>query len=191
MDEDDLKGADEAILDALADGRATKGALVDWTGYSRNTVYNRLEVLEAGGLIECVHEGTRLFELVEDPRDGDDDQLRSDGVGGSAIVPEADAYQAIADVVQEWRPGNNLDRREQRRAAGRAALEFLRDRDVAQAEEFKRDLEPEHPVDNQSPDTWWTETARVCLKRAAEASLVRLDRDNNDWYWVGDRDQQH
>ncbi|MFC7044164.1 helix-turn-helix transcriptional regulator [Halobacteriaceae archaeon GCM10025711] len=69
MDSDDLRPADEAILDVLRQGRATKGHLVDETGYSRNTVYNRLEVLEAAGHVETVHEGTRLFEFVDDPRD--------------------------------------------------------------------------------------------------------------------------
>ena len=69
MPAENLTATDEAILDELAEGRATKGALVEWTGYSRNTIYNRLEVLEAGGRIRCVHEGTRLFELVEDPRE--------------------------------------------------------------------------------------------------------------------------
>jgi uncharacterized membrane protein len=69
MDTEDLRPADEAILDELRDGRATKGALVDWTGFSRNTVYNRLEVLEAAGHVNCIHEGTRLFELVDDPRE--------------------------------------------------------------------------------------------------------------------------
>jgi len=43
--------------------------LVDESGYSRNTVYNRLEVLEAAGHVHVVHESTRLFELVNDPRD--------------------------------------------------------------------------------------------------------------------------
>jgi len=71
MDPDDLRPADEAILDELKGGRVTKGALVDWTGYSRNTVYNRLEVLEAAGYVECVHDGTRLFELTDDPRKSD------------------------------------------------------------------------------------------------------------------------
>jgi len=42
---------------------------VDWTGYPRNTAYQRLEVLKTAGYVNCVHEGTRLFELVEDPRD--------------------------------------------------------------------------------------------------------------------------
>lgn len=71
MDADDLSKVDRAILDVLTEGRATKGALTDWTGYSRNSVYNRLEVLEAGELVECVHEGTRLFELNTDPRKED------------------------------------------------------------------------------------------------------------------------
>jgi len=69
MDESDLRPADEAILDVLQEGRATKGMLVDESGYSRNTVYNRLEVLEAAGHVRVVHESTRLFELVSDPRE--------------------------------------------------------------------------------------------------------------------------
>lgn len=70
MNSTDLTETDKAILNKLHEGRATKGALVEWTGYSRNSIYNRLEVLEAAGYVECVHEGTRLFELVEDPRNG-------------------------------------------------------------------------------------------------------------------------
>jgi transcriptional regulator of nitric oxide reductase len=69
MDDDDLRPADEAILDVLQDGRATKGLLVDESGFSRNTVYNRLEVLQAADHVRVVHESTRLFELVSDPRD--------------------------------------------------------------------------------------------------------------------------
>ena len=69
MEADDLSPADEAILDVLAEGRATKGMLVDETGYSRNTVYNHLETLLAAEHIRLVHESTRLFELVSDPRE--------------------------------------------------------------------------------------------------------------------------
>lgn len=68
MDESDLLPADKAILKVLTEGRATKGLIVDETGYSRNTVYNRLEVLQAAGHVKLVHESTRLFELVSDPR---------------------------------------------------------------------------------------------------------------------------
>lgn len=69
MDEADLRPADEDILDILHEGRATKGMLVDETGYSRNTIYNRLEVLQAADHVRTVHEPTRLFELVNDPRE--------------------------------------------------------------------------------------------------------------------------
>lgn len=77
MDADDLTQTDRAILDALKRGRngdapwglATKGYLIDETGMSRNSVYNRLTVLEAAGYIELVHDGTRLFRFVSDPRE--------------------------------------------------------------------------------------------------------------------------
>ncbi|CQR48738.1 helix-turn-helix domain-containing protein [Haloferax sulfurifontis] len=77
MSGSNLTGTDKAILDVLKQGRdgespwgiATKGYLVDETGYSRNSVYNRLEVLEARGYVKLVHEPTRLFEFVSDPRE--------------------------------------------------------------------------------------------------------------------------
>jgi len=72
MDPDDLRRADEQILDALSDGRATKGFLVDETEFSRNTIYNRLQVLTAAGHVTTVHEPTRLFELASDPRTEDE-----------------------------------------------------------------------------------------------------------------------
>jgi len=78
MDADDLTRTDKAILDVLQENRdtggpwgiATKGRLVDETGFSRNSVYNRLSILKEGGHIELVHEGTREFRFVSDPREG-------------------------------------------------------------------------------------------------------------------------
>ena len=66
---EDLTNADHLILDELQKGARTKGAIVDATGLHRNTVGNRLPVLEAGDVIECIHESTALYELIEDPRD--------------------------------------------------------------------------------------------------------------------------
>ena len=68
MDADDLTEADHAILDELAEGARTKKAIVDQTGLHRNTVGNRLDVLQAGEIIDCIHQTTALYELVEDPR---------------------------------------------------------------------------------------------------------------------------
>lgn len=81
MDPEDLTETDRAILNELRKGRdseqpwgiATKGRLIDETGYSRNTVYNRLEVLEAAGCVELIHDGTREWQFVSDPREDDDE----------------------------------------------------------------------------------------------------------------------
>jgi hypothetical protein len=69
LDPDQLKDADREILDILKDGDRTKGFLVDQTGYHRNWIGHRLEVLEAGNAIECLHRSTALYKLAEDPRD--------------------------------------------------------------------------------------------------------------------------
>jgi hypothetical protein len=81
MDADDLTKTDRAILDFLKQGRggdepwgiATKGRLVDETGFSRNSVYNRLEILQANDHVRVLHEPTREFAFVSDPRDKDGD----------------------------------------------------------------------------------------------------------------------
>ena len=80
VDTDQLTNADEQILDELHEGARTKKALVDATGLHRNTVGNRLDVLEAGDAVHCIHETTALYELRYDPRESDadagDDQRR-------------------------------------------------------------------------------------------------------------------
>lgn len=70
---EELKEVDEAILDELSEGARTKGFLVDETGYHRNTIWNRLELLEKTNVIECLHESTALYEINSDPRDSTDE----------------------------------------------------------------------------------------------------------------------
>jgi hypothetical protein len=72
IDADDLTDADEEIIDVLGHGARTKGAIIDATGLHRNTVGNRLDVLEAGDVIERIHDRTALYDLVDDPREDDD-----------------------------------------------------------------------------------------------------------------------
>lgn len=130
MDADDLRQADEEILDVLADGRATKGMLVDQTDYSRNTVYNRLEVLEAAEHIAAVHEGTRLFELVDDPREdgvGDPDDPGITPSDVEALRSERDRLRhdlsACRDDLQAARETSDAD--------AQAALAALDDLEAA------------------------------------------------------------
>lgn len=59
--------ADEAILKQLREGRCTLGYIAESTEYSATHVRNRLQVMEARGWIENIHESTSLWELVDDP----------------------------------------------------------------------------------------------------------------------------
>lgn len=68
MDSGDLLESDTAILDVLADGRATPAHLVDETALSKQTIHGRLNVLVAAGHVEKVHD-SGLYELVDDPRE--------------------------------------------------------------------------------------------------------------------------
>jgi predicted HTH transcriptional regulator len=64
----------DEILRYLKKGRATTGALVDWTDSTRATVSKRLDKLMAADCIEYAHEPTALWVLVDDPReDGGND----------------------------------------------------------------------------------------------------------------------
>jgi len=76
---EELSGTDRQILDELHEGARTKGYLVDATGKHRNTIRQRLEVLTAGDVVECIHDGTRLYRLADDPRrpDVDHDAVRA------------------------------------------------------------------------------------------------------------------
>lgn len=65
----ELTDADKTILDVLSNGRCTVGYLADKTGYSRQHVHNRLNVLLAAEYVEKIHEPTGLYELRTDPRD--------------------------------------------------------------------------------------------------------------------------
>lgn len=68
MEPGELLESDRAILDELHKGRATPVALADWTGLSKQTIHNRLNVLVATGYVKKAHP-SGLYELVDDPRD--------------------------------------------------------------------------------------------------------------------------
>jgi len=64
----------ESVLDVLHDGRATPGHIVQKTDLSRQTVHSQLNQLLAGEHVRYVHEATGLYELVDDPREGVDQE---------------------------------------------------------------------------------------------------------------------
>jgi len=64
----------KSVLDVLHNGRATPGHIVQETDLSRQTVHSQLNQLLAGEHVRYVHEGTGLYELVDDPRDDVDQE---------------------------------------------------------------------------------------------------------------------
>lgn len=105
-----------------------------------------------------------------------------------ATADDADSHterEAIEAILHDWRPGRSLDKRERQREVGRAVIEWLRGQTVASASEFKAELESDHPVEGQSPQTWWKQTAREALKRAQERGLVEFVDGRKEWRWTG------
>ena len=70
LDPEHLNDTDEAILDALRDGRATPQHLADRIEITRPYASNKLTRLVEHGHVEKVAPG--LYELANDPRDGHD-----------------------------------------------------------------------------------------------------------------------
>lgn len=101
-------------------------------------------------------------------------------------TPRADVAADLDEVLSGWRPGRSPgEKREQQRGAGRAALEYLAERDTATAAEFREDVEPDHPVEGQSPSTWWKKSARPALTRARDRGLVTFKDGSKEWRWKG------
>lgn len=77
------------------------------------------------------------------------------------------------------------ERREARREAGRAALQWLREQDEYQsAKNFKKALHPEHSTNGESADTWWRKNARPAVQAAVDADLVDYRPGHHDYRWV-------
>lgn len=70
--EDNLLDSEKAILAALRKhGPLPKGAILDATGLSGNTVYNRTKSLSQAGVLKLKHKGTRTWAIAEDPKTGE------------------------------------------------------------------------------------------------------------------------
>lgn len=64
--------ADRDILAELQEGDRTTGALIEFAGYSRTHTVTRLQIMEARGWVQLIHEPTALWGLTEDAPDPDD-----------------------------------------------------------------------------------------------------------------------
>lgn len=96
----------------------------------------------------------------------------------------SDDLDAVADVLADW-PAPTKEKREQKRRAARAAIEYLAQQGEAQAKHIKSDVEPEQPIEGQSADTWWDESVREGFYYVRDnTGLIELN--GRTWYWLGD-----
>lgn len=161
-------------LNALVDDdtlakRKTAGRVVYWRTADAESGRERAETTSAGAGDDTSPADVPGRERAQTPTD-------------DAARDESDA---VDGVLEGWRPGRSPgEKREQRQAAGRAALDYLRAQGVATAAEFRQDIEPEHPVNGQSPETWWRKTALPVLKRAQDAGVVTFTEGSKEWRWT-------
>lgn len=102
----------------------------------------------------------------------------------------ADASADLDALLSGWRPGRTAEEREERLEAARAALEWLRDRDVpASGRDVKEALYEAHAPDEQGEETFWKKTARPAFQLAEEAGAVKYREGHHDYQWVGESDE--
>ncbi|QRY21781.1 hypothetical protein JT689_01580 (plasmid) [Halobacterium sp. GSL-19] len=98
----ELNDADEQILNLLASGRNLPQNLATKTGYSRQYVQNRLQMLKAADLVDNL--GGGLYEITDDGRhriDASSSQLDVDELR-DAVTDARDAYESVnGDGVED------------------------------------------------------------------------------------------
>ena len=187
---------DEDILDVLrstTDPVLSTAEVAEAVPIKRRGTLNRLRSLEDADEVDSKQIGGRntVWWLAEDvqqtPRETADrtpepaaDQSPTD----TPATPTGGNGGVIAEVLDGWPPVGE-QKREQRRQAGRVALEYLQEVEKATASDLKKNAEPNAPVDDQSPDTWWKNSARPAFKQAEDAGLVTFTDGSKVWEWVG------
>lgn len=162
---------------------------------SRRTALNRLDELAEADRVASKKVGGRA-RVWWVPLAGEDGNIgatepTADDRPGRADDGEREpgaeaAADSISAALEGWRPGRSREEREPRRAAGRAAVEYLRTQTVATAADFQEEVEPKYSVEGQNPETWWKNTARPAIKKARAAGLAEFVDGAKEWRWNGE-----
>jgi len=109
--------------------------------------------------------------------------LEGDDRPAGEAVDNLGPSEAIDAALDDWWPKR---KREERRAAGRAALEYLRDAGRGTKSDFLSALRPEYDVADQNDDTYWKKTVRPALQAAKDDGLVGWERGPpHEYVWHG------
>lgn len=93
-------------------------------------------------------------------------------------------YEQPADAIEAFDPPGTPDQKEQRRAALRAAYEYLRDSGTASRSEFVESVFPNESGAYETPDDgWWADVVRPGLRQLPGPEPVE---DTDEWQFDED-----
>jgi hypothetical protein len=109
-------------------------------------------------------------ESVETPAKAQADEWDEDTDDTHETPVSGDEHDALSDVVEEVADGweDNPDRIAARKRAALAVLAYAQEHGSVSKREAKEEVEPNHPVENQQPDTWYRKNIRPVLNEAAQ-----------------------
>jgi len=170
---------------------ADLNALKDEPGDSMKDVVDELlavrrEVEQKGIGLDCLTDDEPDHEAIaEQHRTFVDvaDSVDESPITDAKRTPAADAGDesrpdlagALAEQADQWREHHPDDAVEQRVEAARAAVEYLAEEGGASKSDVVDDVEPDHPVDGQSPRTWYRKTVRPVFDAVAEYDNSRRE----------------
>ena len=106
--------------------------------------------------------------------------------------PAPDVEESIDTVVDriaaQW--GDRPARVDERKAAARAVLEYAREHGDVSKQEAIDEIEPEYPVTEQNPETWYRKNARPVLRSVCEYDSATRSYHYPEGGLGGDRDDE-
>lgn len=189
----------EDVLGVFADraDRAeplTAPELADRLNCSRRTALNKLHDLADAGDVSSKKVGGRSKVWWvpihgDTPTDADrrepgesagDTPARTSPVGDTADTTNADTGRLTAAL-------DTLDATDDRRAAVRACVEYLREHGTAQKSAFVDDVYPDHDAGYGSAGGWWNKIGKEYLNAVADeyAAVAAPEKEGaHTWRWV-------
>lgn len=159
---------------------------------SRRTALNKLHALEDAGNVSSKKVGGRSkvwwVPVLETPRV--EDELTSDAVRHEATESTVDTpsiEDPIDDLDSLTTALDTLDAADNRRAAVRACVEYLREHGTAQKSGFVEDVYPDYNAGYSSTGGWWNKIGKEYLKTVAdECDSVEPPKKEGShiWQWV-------
>lgn len=186
MEDLKLNPTDNAILDRLAEGRATPSYIAQAEDYSRQNITNRLRRLEEHGVVDKIHTG--LYELVRDPREG---RVESEAAVRREEPPEEDPHSQTPTAHRDLLRGGLSGSGEllERRVDGVLAMyEHLKEVGEAEKDDLLATVDPDD-VRFEHADSVWSNMVKGKDTLGALPGVEKPPKGRGEWRYVGGVDE--